>query len=98
MIGVQGTTANEDSLYVHGYMSNSGYEEVRQTLAERLNKLYGKSYTAENLLMTVGAAGGLNVIFKALLAPNSSNLRRIRTHFTRIPKILSGRLRNVRRF
>ena len=60
---------HEDSLYVHGYMSNSGYEEVRQTLAERLNKLYGKSYAAENLLMTVGAAGGLNVIFKALLNP-----------------------------
>ena len=60
---------HEDSLHVHGYMSNSGYEEVRQTLAEHLNTLYGKSYSAENLLMTVGAAGGLNVIFKALLNP-----------------------------
>ena len=60
---------NEDSLMVHGYMSNSGYEDVRGTIAEHLNGLYGTSYSAENLLMIVGAAGGMNVFMKTILNP-----------------------------
>ena len=60
---------NEDSLMVHGYMSNSGYEDVRGAIAEHLNGLYGTSYKAENLLMIVGAAGGMNVFMKTILNP-----------------------------
>ena len=59
----------EDPVLVHGYMSNSGYEDVRAALAESLNRRFGTSYGAENLLMTVGAAGGLNVILKTILNP-----------------------------
>ncbi len=59
----------EDPVMLHGYMNNSGYEDVRETLASHLNGLYGTAYTAANLVMTVGAAGGLNVIFKTLLNP-----------------------------
>ncbi|MBP3877491.1 MAG: pyridoxal phosphate-dependent aminotransferase [Lachnospiraceae bacterium] len=59
----------EDPVLVHGYMNNSGYEDVRTALADHLNELYGTSYGAENLVMTVGAAGGLNVILKTLLNP-----------------------------
>ena len=60
---------NEDPVLVHGYMNNSGYDEVRADLAEHLNRLYGTHYGANNLVMTVGAAGGLNVILKTLLNP-----------------------------
>ena len=60
---------NEDSLMVHGYMSNSGYDDVRGTIAEHLNGLYGTSYSAENLLMIVGAAGGMNAFMKTILNP-----------------------------
>jgi len=60
---------NEDSLMVHGYMSNSGYEDVRGAVAEHLNGLYGTNYNAENLLMIVGAAGGMNVFMKTILNP-----------------------------
>ncbi len=60
---------SEDPVLVHGYMNNSGYEDVRSAIAAHLNSLYGTSYGAENLIMTVGAAGGLNVIFKTLLNP-----------------------------
>lgn len=60
---------NEDSLMVHGYMSNSGYEDVRGAVADHLNGLYGTSYSAENLLMIVGAAGGMNVFMKTILNP-----------------------------
>ncbi|MBR6397465.1 MAG: aminotransferase class I/II-fold pyridoxal phosphate-dependent enzyme, partial [Lachnospiraceae bacterium] len=60
---------NEDPVLVHGYMNNSGYEDVRETIAEHLNGLYGTKYAAGNLLMTVGAAGGMNVFFKTILNP-----------------------------
>lgn len=59
----------EDSLMVHGYMSNVGYEDVRQAVAENLNRRFSTDFHAGNIIMTVGAAGGLNVILKTLLNP-----------------------------
>lgn len=59
--------SEEDSLFVHGYMSNAGYEDVRETIAGSLNKRFGTSFGPSNILMTVGAASGLNVILKTLL-------------------------------
>lgn len=65
----------EDSLLIHGYnQSNSGYEDVRATVAEHLNRLHGTSFTAENIIMTVGAASGLNVALKTLLDPGDEVL------------------------
>ena len=59
----------EDSLSVHGYMSNVGYEFVRKAVADNLNRRFGTDFSAGNIIMTVGAAGGLNVILKTLLNP-----------------------------
>ena len=59
----------EDSNMVHGYMSNAGYEDVRETIAKSLNERFGTSFHMGNILMTVGAASGLNVILKTLLNP-----------------------------
>ena len=61
----------EDSLVVHGYMDNSGYEDVRQAVAESLNRRFGTHFAYHNIIMTVGAAGGLNIIFKTILDPGS---------------------------
>ncbi len=60
---------NCDSLYVHGYMNNSGYEEVRQAVADDLNGRFGSDYTLEDIIMTVGAAGGINDILNLFLDP-----------------------------
>ncbi len=60
---------NTDSVKLHGYMSNVGHDEVREAIAQSLNKKYGTSYGKENIIMTVGAAGGLNVALKAILNP-----------------------------
>jgi len=54
---------------LHGYMSNAGYEDVRETIAQHLNKLHGTEFTKENILMTVGAASALNVALKTILNP-----------------------------
>lgn len=55
--------------YIHGYMNNAGYEEVREAIAKSLNKKFGTSFSMKNIIMTVGAAGGLNVILKSILDP-----------------------------
>lgn len=55
--------------FLHGYMNNSGYECVREKIADHINRRENTSFSAENIVMTVGAAGGLNVILKTLLDP-----------------------------
>ena len=60
---------DEVSTVLHGYMNNSGYEEVRATIADSLNRRFETSFTENNIVMTVGAAGGLNVVLKTLLNP-----------------------------
>lgn len=55
--------------YVHGYMNNAGYEEVREAIANSLNDKFGTAFSFKNIIMTVGAAGGLNVILKSILDP-----------------------------
>ena len=59
----------EDPTVLHGYMSNAGFEDVRQTIAESLNRRFDTKFSAKNLIMTVGAASGLNVILKTVLNP-----------------------------
>ena len=56
----------EDSLSLHGYMDNAGYPDVRQKVAENLNQRFGPDFDAHNIIMTVGAAGAINVIMKTL--------------------------------
>ena len=58
-----------DPTVLHGYMSNAGFGDVRQTIAESLNKRFDTKFSAKNLIMTVGAASGLNVILKTILNP-----------------------------
>ena len=60
---------HEPEMMVHGYMSNSGYEDARDSVAASLNRRFGTSFTRQNLIMTVGAAGGLNVALKTILEP-----------------------------
>lgn len=54
---------------IHGYMPNGGYPFVREALAARLSKDQQVNFDQGDLLMTCGAAGALNVLFKALLDP-----------------------------
>lgn len=58
---------NIDSLAIHSYTDGAGIPTVRQAIAESLNRRFQEDYTGENIVMTTGAAGGLNVILKVLL-------------------------------
>ncbi len=57
----------EDPPMLHGYMSNPGYYNVRECVAANLKRDTGVDIHAENIVMTVGASGALNVILKTLL-------------------------------
>lgn len=63
------TLEQEETTAVHGYMSNAGFEDVRATIAQSLNERFDTSFDQNNIIMTVGAASGLNIILKALLNP-----------------------------
>ena len=60
---------SEESTFIHGYMSNAGYEDVREAIAQSLNKRFDTHFNLTNIVMTVGAAGGLNSILRTILNP-----------------------------
>ncbi|MBP1744984.1 MAG: Aspartate transaminase [Firmicutes bacterium] len=55
---------------VHGYMNNAGYEDVREAIAKNINDSHGLDLTFKNICMSVGAAGGLTIVFKTILNPD----------------------------
>jgi len=55
---------------VHGYMNNSGYEDVRDSISTFLSKKNDLNLSRNNIIMTCGAAGGLNIILKSILNPD----------------------------
>ncbi|MBW1981885.1 MAG: pyridoxal phosphate-dependent aminotransferase [Deltaproteobacteria bacterium] len=61
--------AAEERPGVHGYMPNAGFEETRSAVAAQVGQEQGVSLESRHVVMTCGAAGGLNCIFKALLDP-----------------------------
>ena len=53
----------------HGYMPNTGYPHVRKSVAEYLCEEEQVPISENDVIMTCGAAGALNVILKAILDP-----------------------------
>ena len=54
---------------MHRYMSNSGYEDVREEIAQFHRETTGLPFTKDHIVMTVGCAGGINVVLKSILDP-----------------------------
>jgi aspartate aminotransferase len=59
-----------DEKGMHRYMNNAGYPDVREKIAKSLEKDSNVKLTADHIVMTVGAAGALNVVLKSLLNPS----------------------------
>ena len=53
----------------HAYMPNPGYPSVRKAVAAYVSSEQQVDITGNEILMTCGAAGGMNVILKTLLDP-----------------------------
>lgn len=54
---------------MHRYMSNAGYPETRQAVADVLAAQTGLPFDQNNIVMTCGAGGALNVVLKSILDP-----------------------------
>jgi aspartate aminotransferase len=54
---------------LHGYMPNAGYPETRRAVADYLSEDQGVQIPETNIVMTCGAGGALNCIFKTILDP-----------------------------
>ncbi len=63
-----------DSLTIHGYMANAGYIEVRDKIADNLNRRFDTKFSGKNIVMSVGAAGGMNAIMKSIIDPDDEIL------------------------
>ncbi|MDR3121718.1 MAG: pyridoxal phosphate-dependent aminotransferase [Clostridiales bacterium] len=61
--------AGDQTPGTHRYMSNAGYPHVRESVAELIGRQSGIKPRANLVVMTVGAAGGLNIVLKTLLDP-----------------------------
>jgi aspartate aminotransferase len=54
---------------MHRYMPNAGYEWVRDAVAKYYQEETGLDFGVKHIIMTVGAAGALNVVLKTILEP-----------------------------
>ncbi len=68
------TVATQQEPWVHGYMPNTGFPFVREAIAESIRKEQGGEIEADDLVITCGAAGGLNVLLKSLINPGDEVL------------------------
>ena len=64
---------NLDAMQIHGYMNNSGHEYVRAAIAASINAKFGTRFSQDNIIMTVGAAWGIQCILKTLPIPGISD-------------------------
>ena len=62
--------AQEDSKGSHGYMPNAGFQSARDSLAKKATKEQQVDIDGSHIVMAVGAAGGLNTVFKTICNPD----------------------------
>ena len=53
----------------HGYMPNGGFPDIREILAKKVEEEQDVKIDGTHIIMSCGAAGGLNVVFKSILNP-----------------------------
>jgi len=52
---------------MHRYMPNAGYPETREAVAAHLSRTTGLPFTENEIVMTCGAAGGINVVLRTVI-------------------------------
>ncbi len=61
--------ANDNAVGTHRYMPNAGYAETRAAVAKALHEDSGVAFSGDDIVMTCGAAGAINVTLRAVLDP-----------------------------
>ena len=81
---------NKSDTYNHGYTSAQGDNNVREAIANDLNKRYNTSYKKENIYMTCGAAASLCITFRALVESKNDEILAIAPYFTEYKVFVEG--------
>ena len=63
-----------DQPFAFGYMPNAGENAARQALAELISSEQDTAVPPANIIVTCGAAGGINAFFRATLTPGDEVL------------------------
>lgn len=53
----------------HAYMPNAGFPSAKAAMAEKMSGEHNVAMTADDVVLTVGAAGAINVVLKTVLNP-----------------------------
>ena len=53
----------------HRYMPNAGFNDVRKKIAKNISNETNLTFSENEIIMTVGAAGAINVILRSILDP-----------------------------
>ncbi|RPI17225.1 MAG: aminotransferase class I/II-fold pyridoxal phosphate-dependent enzyme, partial [Acidobacteriales bacterium] len=61
--------ATEHPPQIHAYMPNAGFPQARRAVAAHLARKTGLPFTADHILMTIGAAGACNVFLRSVIDP-----------------------------
>lgn len=72
--GLAALSKDAEKPFTFGYMPNAGYPSAREALAEHLSKEQGVPISPEGLILSCGAAGGMNALFRAILEPGDEVL------------------------
>ncbi len=63
---------SSDEAGLHSYMSNAGYDFVRDAVSVRVSEEQKTAVSGKSILMTGGAGGALNVILRSILNPGDT--------------------------
>ncbi|WP_319763878.1 pyridoxal phosphate-dependent aminotransferase [Maridesulfovibrio sp.] len=72
--GLRELADTADEPFAFGYMPNFGYPAVREKLAETVSAEQGVKVAGTDLVITCGAAGGINALYRAILEPGEEVL------------------------
>lgn len=72
--GLKDVLKKADQPFAFGYMPNAGFPWAREALARHLSTEQESTLSGDDLVLTCGAAGALNVAFKAILEPGDEVL------------------------
>ena len=72
--GLRELADDAEKPFAFGYMPNAGYPQVRQRLAEIIAAEQGVAVSSDEVVVTCGAAGGINALFRAVLEPGDEVL------------------------
>ncbi len=79
-----------DDEKIHGYTSAQGAEKVRIAMAKKLSERFNADFSPNRIIMTVGAAASLSIVFKALISSKDEEIIVLKPYFPEYKVFIEG--------